>query len=157
MTVPISTRKKDPKRKLVQTHLLSKAVLANLADLCTEKVCTKHRDIYIYIYSCKLHYKWDFSSKFFFVFSVGITPTVINLSVKTLSLSLSLSLYLSIYLSIHLSSSLSLYLSLCDLCLCLQLQRYLGQFHKVYNFEQQQCNSSSPAVRLASLLPVWRN
>jgi hypothetical protein len=65
--VPISTRKKGGKKKLVQTNLLSKAVLANLADLCTEKVCTQHTDteryIYIYIfilYSCKLHYKMGF-------------------------------------------------------------------------------------------------
>jgi hypothetical protein len=66
--VPISTRKKGKKKtkKLVQTHLLSKAVLANLADLCTEKVCTQHtdteREIYILyiLYSCKLHYKMGF-------------------------------------------------------------------------------------------------
>jgi hypothetical protein len=149
VTVPISTRKKGKKKtkKLVQTHLLSKAVLANLADLCTEKVCTQHtdteREIYIYIYY--IYYivanfttKWDFFFQInFFFFTLGITPTVINLSVKTLSLSL----------------SLLLSLSLCDLCVCLQLQRYLGQFHKVYNFEQQQCNSSE-AVRLASASSV---
>jgi hypothetical protein len=142
VTVPISTRKKGGKKKLVQTNLLSKAVLANLADLCTEKVCTQHtdteRNIYIYYIVANFTTKWDFFFQInFFFFTLGITPTVINLSVKTLSLSL----------------SLLLSLSLCDLCVCLQLQRYLGQFHKVYNFEQQQCNSSE-AVRLASASSV---
>jgi hypothetical protein len=144
---PYPQEKKEEKKNLFKQISFQKQFLQTLQTCAQRKSAHStqtQREIYIYIY---IYYivanfttKWDFFFQInFFFFTLGITPTVINLSVKTLSLSLSLSLSPS--------------LSLCDLCVCLQLQRYLGQFHKVYNFEQQQCNSSE-AVRLASASSV---
>jgi hypothetical protein len=109
---PYPQEKRTQKKNLFKLISFQKQFLQTLQTCAQRKSAqSTERYIYIYIYIvANFTTKWDFSSKFFFVFSVGITPTVINLSVKTLSLSLSI--YLSIYLSIHLSSSLSLSLSL---------------------------------------------
>jgi hypothetical protein len=98
---------KQKKEKLVQTHLLSKAVLANLADLCTEKVCTQHTDRYIYIYKvANFTKKWEF-----FFFSLFFSCRYNSYSHQSFCQN-------SLSLSILLSLSLSLSLSVICVCVC---------------------------------------